>query len=305
MGRYKRALKLLESTAVMPKEINCNEKISGSNINEKSFFCGPGALDTLHSITIERRTFHAEEKDKIRDEYRRIVAAGLEPVAERLPFWKKILRIFNLSNDLNLFEAVITGNLLVVEKTLKRLTQENSPSIAYNGKVNGMTALSLAIKAKREDIACFLIGNSNIDVVLGDDETLLNPVHHAVHLNLRRVIQKFIERGKQELNEERIIDAPDVAGMTPLCMACYICHYEIARELLNAHAMPEVCDKNGWNALFYAAQGGNHKIVKLILDSGLEKNQRDCNGVRAIDITENMGHGKATALLETYKPTLS
>lgn len=254
-------------------------------------------LDRLHFVTIQRRKAYEDELERIR-------ASQKDPLQEppKISLWRRLLRKLNLSDDLDLHTSVMIGNVLVVERTLRRLDQENSFPDAYNFKIDGMTALSVAIKGGREDIAAVLINERNVSVQAQDNNTLLTPLHHAVYLDLQKIACLIISRKDDGLDA---VNLRDTNGITPLALACSLGRYNICRDLLRSHADPDICDVYGWNALFFAAYGGNRNVVKLILDCGIEKGAVDKTGRLAIDIATRLKHSESIALLETYNAQLS
>lgn len=61
----------------------------------------------------------------------------------------------------------------------------------------------------------------------------------------------------------------NAAGMTALHLACGAADAEDVVEALLRHgAKPAARDKSGWSSLMYASSGGQHKVVRLLLDSG-------------------------------------
>lgn len=61
----------------------------------------------------------------------------------------------------------------------------------------------------------------------------------------------------------------NAAGMTALHLACGAADAEdIVEALLQHGAKPAARDMNGWSSLMYASSGGQHKVVRMLLDSG-------------------------------------
>ena len=61
----------------------------------------------------------------------------------------------------------------------------------------------------------------------------------------------------------------NAAGMTALHVACGAADAEdIVEALLRHGAKPATRDMNGWSSLMYASSGGQHKVVRMLLDSG-------------------------------------
>ena len=252
----------------------------------------------LRGVTVQRRKVYDEETERIRRESQ----AGAPRELPKVSLWKCFLRKLNLSDDLDLLSSVMVGNILVVERTLRRLDREGAGPGAYDCRVEGMTLLSFVIKACREDIATALIANENINIQAQDFDTGLTPLHHSIYLGLEKLVHMIINSkhgGRSTINQY------DSKGLTPLSLACALGRYTICCDLFKMHANPEICDFRGWNSLFFAAYGGNRSIVKLILDCGLEKGSKDETGLLAVDIATQLKHGEAISPLETYRTKLS
>jgi hypothetical protein len=88
--------------------------------------------------------------------------------------------------------------------------------------VRGRTALSLAVKESREDIADLILSSTDSDPDLRDKWTGMAPLHHAAHLGLTNTVSKIIWR-------QGDINITDNNGTTPLMMACAIGNERCAR----------------------------------------------------------------------------
>ena len=63
-------------------------------------------------------------------------------------------------------------------------------------------------------------------------------------------------------------------GATPLMLAASCGNESIVFFLLQSGAKIDIQDKRGWTCLFYATYQGHHKVVKLLLENGADKEIR-------------------------------
>ncbi|CRK40826.1 hypothetical protein BN1723_004938 [Verticillium longisporum] len=93
-------------------------------------------------------------------------------------------------------------------------------------------------------------------------------LHDATFHGSFRVVRIFLDHG-MDVNEK------DNAGQTPLIVAVKVGHPEIARHLLEFGSEATLRDKDGWDALFYAASGrklgsGRVDLVSYLLSAGCD-----------------------------------
>jgi ankyrin repeat protein len=140
-----------------------------------------------------------------------------------------------------------------------------------------------------------------------------------------RVRQLVRDRG-------RLIDAHSQDGFTPLALACYFGHPEIAAWLVDQGANIDLAANNpmrvapihaavaarqfgivemlvanganvnarqahGFTPLHAAAQNGDVQTVRLLLEKGAEVGARSDNGQNALDIAMQRGHAEVSELL--------
>jgi ankyrin repeat protein len=131
----------------------------------------------------------------------------------------------------------------------------------------------------------------------------------------------------------RIIDAHAPDGFTPLALACFFGHPEIAGFLVNQGANVNLAATNpmrvaplhaavaarqpaivrmlvsagadvnrpqqhGWRPLHAAAQNGDEESVKVLLEHGADRQARAENNQTAMDLAMLKGHAGVVALLE-------
>lgn len=90
---------------------------------------------------------------------------------------------------------------------------------------------------------------------------------------------------KQHLAAGTNLDANSPSrGGTPLQLAAFYGHTEVARFLVKNGANLEVRDRNGSTPLLVASFFGHPDIVKLLLDSGADVNAQNNNGRTPLDV---------------------
>lgn len=219
------------------------------------------------------------------------------PKDHRRPLYR-IRRILNCCVHVPLEEAVLEGNTDQVRSYVTRWGNKEGGSERINWRNDkGRSALSLAIKEQREDLADFIISIGEANVDQSDRETSLSPLHQAVQLGEVNTIKKLALRSVKP-------DARDSTGMTPLMLACLLGNYTITDMLIEMGAECEAKDKSGWRPLHYAAYGGSVDVVELLLEQGVPHRKKDKFGLRPIDWAQHAGHGEAASYLETFVPAL-
>ena len=74
---------------------------------------------------------------------------------------------------------------------------------------------------------------------------------------------------------------------TPLMTACYKGNYEYIQIIINLGADFKILDKENKNALFYAVESQNQRVVKYLILIGINKNQLDIKGKKAVSYSSN------------------
>lgn len=79
-------------------------------------------------------------------------------------------------------------------------------------------------------------------------------------------------------------------GKTPLMLATYLGHTDIAKLLMDKGADVNAKDQDGKTALMYAAEKNNVEIGKLLLANGADPNSADNNGKTALMYAAEKGY---------------
>ncbi len=108
------------------------------------------------------------------------------------------------------------------------------------------------------------------------------------------------ELAKALLNRGASVNAPSTNAMqnTPLHAAVAGRQMEAIRVLIDRGANVNARQQGGWTALQAAAQNGDRELLELLLASGADPNQRADNNQSALDLALLKGHAEIAELLE-------
>ncbi|XP_076116325.1 uncharacterized protein LOC143083830 [Mytilus galloprovincialis] len=113
----------------------------------------------------------------------------------------------------------------------------------------------------------------------------------ALHRQDIGAVQNMIRDGV-DVNE------PDINGMTPLLVACYIDSIDLVAELLRADACVNSVNNTGHSALYLAAKNGNNQIVDLLLNYKPRVNAMSkFSGMTALHEASHKGHHQVVQTL--------
>ena len=211
------------------------------------------------------------------------------------------------------FNAARQGDLAQLEQLL-----EADPSLLGARNHLGQGALMLA-KYHRQQAAA--------DWLLGRNPALT--LHEACAAGAAAVVRETIGR-----QGSKGIDAHAADGFTPLSLACFFAHPEIAAFLVDQGANVNLAADNpmrvapihaavaarsqaiagmliaagadvnqpqqqGWRPLHAAAQNGDAEMTKLLLEHGADRQARADNNQTAADLALLKGNAGIAALLES------
>ena len=137
----------------------------------------------------------------------------------------------------------------------------------------GYTPLAYAILSQNYEICDKLINKNivEIDRIFEEENTYL---HYAVKSGNLNLVKKLIKNGAKLL--------PNIEGKTPLHLSIELNKTDIAKEIINCDFDIQQVDRNGNDALMYAANYGNIDVAKLLLNKGMDINAQDVMGNTAL-----------------------
>lgn len=215
--------------------------------------------------------------------------------------------------DMEFVDWVMNGQYREVETALK-----SDPSLAGTS-ADGVSAILLALFQRHDQVAHLIRSyRSRVDLcevaALGEIETI---------------------HGLQEVNQLNM-HADSANGLSPLALACYFGHAQVALMLIDAgadvnepasgatityplHAAlgngfvelarmlvalgadPNLRGADGWSALHYATDLGDAQLVEDLLKAGADPTLRDDQGFTAAELGNAVGHHDAAGILEQHK----
>ncbi len=214
--------------------------------------------------------------------------------------------------DVNAFqEKVKSGDLAGVKAALV-----DDPALLNAMNEAGQTAFLLAKYYRQPQIADYLLGqNPKLDVFnacvagktemalaeIDRDATLLEshssdgwtPLHLAAFFGHAELAKGLLNRGAS-------IDALSTNAMknTPLHAAAAGRNIELVKLLLERGADANARQQGGWTALHSAAQSGCLEMVEALVEHGAAISARADNNQSAFDMALSNGHGDTARFLE-------
>lgn len=138
--------------------------------------------------------------------------------------------------------------------------------------------------------------NGDIDALrdinnLIDEGTRAQPLHYAAKGGRYQAVQFLIEK-------QVAIDALDKFGRTPLYLAVFHRHLEVASLLLQKDANPNIICQCGTSIVSKAAENGDIEILDLLLKKGVSWKTQNQDGETPKDLAKRNGHHRAWARFE-------
>jgi len=206
--------------------------------------------------------------------------------------------------------AVQAGDAAKVRSLL-----QDDPLLAAAKDANGVSALMFAFYYRRSEIADLLLaakseldifeatasGNAEkvLDILKKDPESAkrwsadgFTPLHLAAFFSHAEIARMLIRNAAD-------ISAPSKNAMkvTPLHSAAAAHNREIVRLLLENDAPADVQQEGGWTPLHEAAQIGDVEMVRDLLQHGADPQARSKDGKTPADMAAAKGHEEILKLL--------
>ncbi|CAC5410650.1 unnamed protein product [Mytilus coruscus] len=167
----------------------------------------------------------------------------------------------------------------------------------------GSTPLYKACQGGHYDTVKFLLDlngqtlNSRVDTTIKHEKGR-SALHVACKEGHIEVVKLLIDAG-MNLNDTTN------TGSTPLYKACQGGHYDTVKFLLdlngqtlNSRVDTTIKHENGWSALHVACKEGHAEIHNLLIDVGMNINERDNVGRTAVHLACMNGHGDIVKILK-------
>jgi uncharacterized protein len=220
---------------------------------------------------------------------------------------------------LNAFqESVKSGDLSAVRAALTE-----DPSLLNQKNESGQTAYLLACYYRKLEVARYLLGlKPDLDLhtacVAGHTPDVLSriaadpglleahstdgwtPLHLAAFFGHEELAEALLKLGAQ-------VDARSTNAMknTPLHAAAAGRQLALMKLLLENGADPDATQEGGWTALHAAAQNGDREMIELLLANQASISLRAGNNQGPLDLALLKGHHEVAALLEQLGAKLS
>ena len=111
------------------------------------------------------------------------------------------------------------------------------------------------------------------------------------------LLQAVISGDSSAVVEQIRKGAPIISLSAALYRASAAGHYEISLLLLEAGAIANVSDDDGWTPLMLASAKGDRRIIKALLEAGAELNAQDMNGETPLMWATRYGHVEIVNIL--------
>lgn len=191
-------------------------------------------------------------------------------------------RVLNQLNE----ELVSQMQTASVEEISLTLAAGADPNSVHDDGNRGITALCVAIKAGRRDVASLLLKHgADPDVQIGDTP---NALHLAAQRGMTGLCKRLIRQGMT-------VDAMCFSG-TPLAIAADEGKLKTVRLLLEAGADVDMKNEVGFAPLHRAASGGHKVVCEELLDAGAEIDAKT-----KVGLTPLMLAARSDAALEVTK----
>lgn len=208
-------------------------------------------------------------------------------------------------------DQVKAGNLAAVrsaveaDNVLLNAKNEGGQSAFLLAKYYGQKAIAEYLLSLRPELDVFdqcVAGlTSDVLAAIDKDPSLLEahspdgwtPLHLAAFFGHPELAKALLNRGAN-------VDARSTNAMTntPLHAAVAGRKPEVIRVLIDRGANVNLRQHGGWTALQGAAQAGDRELVELLLANGADPNARADNNQAALDLALLKGHQEIAELLE-------
>lgn len=213
------------------------------------------------------------------------VSSGQSAIAELLVQSGASTTYQDKSGSTALHLAITGGHISLAEALIRSGTPVNQADH------EGVTPLMLAARKGHPSIAQLLIDNkATVEQTNNQGKTSLAIAAEHGHT---KIIELLISEGAS-------VNRSDNRGETPLMLACVKNHPNVVELLLPNlpdRAAIDIGDHSGSPPLFFAVEGRNIKIIKLLLDHGATIDIQDPIGLTALMVASAVDYTEVVELL--------
>ncbi len=176
-----------------------------------------------------------------------------------------------------IIEAIQNNDIDRVRELLNK-----KPQLAEIQTPSGLSIIQLSAYLKNEELTSLLLNHKKeLDLF------------EACAIGKINAVKKQIEKNPG------LLGSFSNDGFTPLGLACYFGHHEIADFLIKKGAQINIASKNGFEVTpLHSAVAGSHlAIVKLLLDNGANPNAEQIAGIRPLHAAAHKGESEIVELL--------
>jgi ankyrin len=131
---------------------------------------------------------------------------------------------------------------------------------------NGLSILDIACLRNESDFCFHILENEEQIELDKTDSCGWNIAHYAARVNNVDVLQRL------NIKRKKLLTARTNENKTTLHIACEFAHFEAVKYLAeNCESLLKLKDERDWNALHFAAKGGNVQIFEFMKDKAILK----------------------------------
>ncbi len=171
---------------------------------------------------------------------------------------------------------------------MESMLSEND-SLHVNSSHGGISHLDRAVKSGCSDLVNILSRTEKFQFAKNDD-VLLRAIQSAPRSSLVTMVGALIEAGAN-------VDSRDVDGRSPLLASISLEQPVIAQYLISADAKINGVIGDASYPIVEASKKGYVRVVKFLIDEGVDVNVQDKLGRSALMVAVNRGHTDLVAIL--------